>query len=78
MQPLSPPALRNPLTEKFHALLDECDLVADHSAYGETLNDMEEFFLSESQDSKDWFERMRLVLLSEGFARGKSAVCRRQ
>ena len=33
------------LVAKFEALLDECDLVADNSAYGETLNDMEEFFL---------------------------------
>jgi len=33
------------LVAKFEALLDECDLVADNAAYGETLNDMEEFFL---------------------------------
>jgi hypothetical protein len=33
------------LLAKFEALLDECDLVADHAAFGETLNDMEEFFL---------------------------------
>ena len=36
---------RSLLLSKFEALLDECDLVADNSAYGETLNDMEEFFL---------------------------------
>ena len=33
------------LMAKFEALLAECDLVADHAAYGETLNDREEFFL---------------------------------
>jgi hypothetical protein len=30
---------------KFEALLDECDIVADNAAHGETLNDLEEFFL---------------------------------
>jgi hypothetical protein len=33
------------LLAKFEALLDECDIVADNAAFGETLNDMEEFFL---------------------------------
>jgi len=33
------------LLAKFEALLAECDLVAENAAYGETLNDMEEFFL---------------------------------
>jgi len=36
------------LFAKFEALLAECDIVADNSAYGKTLNDMEEFFLMES------------------------------
>ena len=33
------------LMAKFEALLAECDLVADHAAYGETLNDREDFSL---------------------------------
>jgi hypothetical protein len=33
------------LLAKFEALLNECDLVADNASFGETLNDMEEFFL---------------------------------
>ena len=36
---------RSLLLAKFEALLDECDLVTQNAAYGETLNDMEEFFL---------------------------------
>jgi hypothetical protein len=32
------------LMAKFEALLDECDQVADNAAYGETLDDLEEFF----------------------------------
>ena len=36
---------RDILTEKFHALLDECDLVADNAAFGKTLDDLEKFFL---------------------------------
>jgi hypothetical protein len=39
------PTTRERLHAKLDALLDECDLVADASAYGQTLNDMEEFFL---------------------------------
>jgi len=42
MHPESP---RAPLHAKLDALLDECDLVADNAAYGETLNDLEDFFL---------------------------------
>ena len=46
MHPKSPLSDRRALLmAKFEALLDECDLVADNAAYGETLNDMEEFFL---------------------------------
>jgi hypothetical protein len=33
------------LTEKFHALLDECDLVYENAAFGKTLDDLETFFL---------------------------------
>jgi hypothetical protein len=33
------------LIAKFEALLDECDQVADNAAYGETLDDLDEFFL---------------------------------
>ena len=39
------PRVRDLLTEKFHALLDDCDLIAEHSAYGETFDAMEVFFL---------------------------------
>jgi hypothetical protein len=39
------PTRRELLHAKLDALLDECDLVADHSAYGETFDDMENFFL---------------------------------
>ena len=39
------PTCRELLHAKLDALLDECDLVADNAAFGQTLNDMEEFFL---------------------------------
>jgi hypothetical protein len=42
--PLSPTA-RDILTEKFHALLDECNVVSDNAAFGKTLDDLETFFL---------------------------------
>jgi len=46
MQPKFPLSDRRALLiAKFEALLDECDLVADNAAYGETLDDLEEFFL---------------------------------
>jgi len=46
MQTASPLCARRALLmAKFEALLDESDLVADNAAYGETLNDLEEFFL---------------------------------
>jgi hypothetical protein len=37
--------VRDLLTEKFHALLDECDLVSENAAFGKTLDDLENFFL---------------------------------
>ena len=43
--PFPPPNVRDLLTEKFHALLDECDLVAHNAAFGKTLDDLETFFL---------------------------------
>jgi hypothetical protein len=39
------PNIRDILTEKFHALLDECDLVAHNASFGKTLDDLETFFL---------------------------------
>jgi IS1 family transposase len=41
----SPSAPRSHLHAKLDALLDECDLVADHSAFGQTFDNMENFFL---------------------------------
>lgn len=37
--------VRDLLTEKFHALLDECDLVSENAAFGKTFDDLETFFL---------------------------------
>jgi hypothetical protein len=46
MQSESPKTDRRALLmAKFEALLDECDLVADQSAFGQTFDDMENFFL---------------------------------
>jgi hypothetical protein len=39
------PTRRELLHAKLDALLDESDLVADSAAYGETFDDMENFFL---------------------------------
>lgn len=39
------PLVRDLLTEKFHALLDECDLVTQNATFGKTLDDLETFFL---------------------------------
>jgi hypothetical protein len=39
------PSVNEFLVAKFEALLAECDLVADHAAFGQTLDDMDEFFL---------------------------------
>jgi hypothetical protein len=39
------PLTRDLLTEKFHALLDECDLVSENAGFGKTLDDLETFFL---------------------------------
>jgi len=50
MQPESPrPTTRELLHEKLDALLDECDGVADRTAFGQTLNDLEDFFLGKGQ-----------------------------
>jgi hypothetical protein len=50
MQPESPRSSTcELLLAKFEALLDECDLVADNAAYGETLDDMDEFFLTKGR-----------------------------
>jgi hypothetical protein len=37
------------LMAKFEALLSECDLVADNAAFGQTLDDMDEFFLTKGR-----------------------------
>jgi hypothetical protein len=42
---LDSPTVRDLLVARFEALLDECDLVADNAAFGQTLDDMDEFFL---------------------------------
>ncbi|MCL2710546.1 MAG: hypothetical protein FWE95_06675 [Planctomycetaceae bacterium] len=39
------PEVRALLHEYLDALIDESDLVAHHAAYGQTLNDLEEFYL---------------------------------
>ena len=39
------PTVRDLLFAKFETLLAECDLVADNAALGQTLDDMDEFFL---------------------------------
>ena len=50
MLPASPfPTRRELLHARLDALLDDCDLVADHSAYGETFDDMEVFFLTKGR-----------------------------
>jgi len=50
MLPGSPsPSRRELLHARLDALLDDCDLVADHSAYGETFDDMEVFFLTKGR-----------------------------
>jgi hypothetical protein len=43
------PTVRDLLVAQFEALLAECDLVADHAAYGQTFNDMDEFFLTKGR-----------------------------
>jgi hypothetical protein len=39
------PTVRELLLAKFESLLAECDLVADNAKVGQTLDDMDEFFL---------------------------------
>ena len=38
---LSPQAVRDLLTERFHALLDECDIVSQNAAFGQALDDLD-------------------------------------
>ena len=46
MQSPSPrPTVSELLHAKLDALLEECDIVAETAAYGQTLDDMDEFFL---------------------------------
>jgi hypothetical protein len=42
---LMPPTTCERLTEKFHALLDDCDSVADNALFEKTFDDLEMFFL---------------------------------
>ena len=37
------------LTAKLHALLEECDLVADASAHGKMLDDLDQFFFTKGR-----------------------------
>ena len=48
MQSLSP-AARALLTEKFHALLDGCDIVAANATPTQALDDLESFFFIEGR-----------------------------
>ena len=41
--------VRSLLTAKLHALLDECDLVADASAHGKMLDDLDQFFFTKGR-----------------------------
>ena len=50
MNPPAPLTRRALLHARLDALLDDCDLVADHSAYGETFDDMEVFFLTKGRE----------------------------
>ena len=50
MQSPSPrPTVSELLHAKLDALLEECDIVAETAAYGQTLDDMDEFFLVKGQ-----------------------------
>ena len=42
---LPPSAVRDFLVERLDVLLAECDQVADTAAYGQTLNDLDDFLL---------------------------------
>ena len=45
--PLPSPNALAVLTERLETLLAECDLVADHSQFGQTFNDLENFFITQ-------------------------------
>ena len=50
MKPVpSLPTRRELLHAKLDALLDESDLVADNAAYGETFDDLEDFFFTKGR-----------------------------
>jgi hypothetical protein len=54
---LSPSEVHTLLHAKLDALLVECDLVADTAAYGQTLDDLDDFFLIQGRKFlKDTFE----------------------
>ena len=42
--------VRARLAEKFNALLDECDKVADASEHGQMLDDLDQFFFTKGRD----------------------------
>jgi hypothetical protein len=48
--PSDSPELRALLTEKFQALLDECNLVMECAAHGRTLHDLDDFFCTKGQN----------------------------
>jgi len=43
------PAVRALLHERLDALIDESDIVSENAAYGQTLNDLEEFYLDKGR-----------------------------
>jgi hypothetical protein len=45
----SSPTVRDLLVEKLDALLDECNLVMDNAAFGQTLHDLDDFFCTKGQ-----------------------------
>jgi hypothetical protein len=47
--PVSPSSIRELLHARLDSLLDECDHVSANSAYGQTLNDLEDFFLTKGR-----------------------------
>ena len=52
------PEVRAMLHERLDALIDESDLVAQHAVYGQTLNDLEEFYLDAGRKFlKETFEQ---------------------
>jgi hypothetical protein len=47
--PSDSPTVNEFLVAKFESLLAECDLVGDNAAFGQALDDMDEFFLTKGR-----------------------------